>query len=59
MLVSKRIQIDPYLLLCINMKSIRIKEFKIKPGIMIEVKLENNIECIGTGDNILSRTPVV
>lgn len=41
------------------MKSIRVKEFKIKPGIMIEVKLENNIECIGTGDNILSRTPVV
>jgi hypothetical protein len=56
----KRIHIDPDLLSCTKLKSKRIYEFHIKPDTLnlIEEKVGSGIECIGTGDNFLNRTPV-
>ena len=55
----KRMKIDPYLSPCTKLKSKWIKDFNIKPDTLnlIEEKVENSLECIGTGDNFLNRTP--
>jgi hypothetical protein len=52
--------IDPHLLPCTTLKSKWIKDLSIIPDTpnLIEQKARNCFECIGTGDNFLSRTPV-
>jgi hypothetical protein len=42
-----------------SLKSKWTKNLNIKSGTLnlIEEKLENRLECIGTGDNFLNRTP--
>ena len=48
------------LLPCTKLKSKWIKELNIKPTTLnlIEERVTTIIECIGTGDHILNRTPV-
>jgi hypothetical protein len=55
-----RIQIDPYLSPCTKLQSKWIKDLNIKPDTLnlIEKKIWNSLELIGTGDNVLNRTPV-
>ena len=50
--------IDPYLSPFTKLKSKWIKDCNIKPGTLnlIEEKMGNNLEHIGTGDNFLNRT---
>jgi hypothetical protein len=52
--------IDPYLSPFTYLKSKGIKDLKIKLDILnlIEQKVRNRLELIGTGDNFLTRTPV-
>jgi hypothetical protein len=59
MSACRRIQIDPYLSPCIKLKSKWIKDLNIKPDILnlIEERMGNSFECIGTGENFLNRTP--
>ena len=54
-------QIDPILSLCTNLKFKWIKDFNIKPDTLnlIEEKVVNSHEHIGTGDNFLKRMPIV
>jgi hypothetical protein len=56
----RRLQIDSYLLPCSKLKSKWIKEPNIKPDTLnlIEEKVGNSLEHIGTGDRFLKRTPV-
>ena len=51
-------QIDSYLSPCTKLKYKWIKNFTIKLGILnlIDEKVENTLEYIGTGDNFLHRT---
>jgi hypothetical protein len=51
---------DPYLSPCTKFKSQWIKDFNIKPDTLnlLEEKVGNAFECIGTGDNFLNRTSV-
>jgi hypothetical protein len=53
-------KIDPYLLPCIKLKSKWIKDFNIKPDTLnlIEGKVGKSLEFIGTGGNLLNRTPM-
>jgi hypothetical protein len=46
---------------CTKLKSKWIKNLNIKPDTLnlIEEKVENCLECIGTGDNFLNRIPVI
>jgi hypothetical protein len=57
--VFSRMQIDPYLSSCTKLKSRWIKDLYIKPDTLslIEEKMGNSLECIGTGENFLNRTP--
>ena len=50
----------PYLLLCIKLKSKWIRDCNIKPDTLnlLEEKVGNSFEYIGTGNNFLSRTPI-
>ena len=61
MATCRRMQIDPYLLPCTKLKSKWIKDLNIKPDTLnlIEKNVGNSLECIGTGDNFLNRTPLV
>ncbi|EGV93671.1 Retrovirus-related Pol polyprotein LINE-1 [Cricetulus griseus] len=51
--------IDPHLSPCIVLTSKWIKDLNINPDTMnlIEKRVRNSLECIGTGDNFLNRTP--
>ncbi|KAL6091678.1 hypothetical protein STEG23_024272 [Scotinomys teguina] len=53
-------QIDSYLSPCIKLKSKCIKDLNISPVTLnlIDEKVRNNLECIGTTDNFLNRTLV-
>ena len=53
-------KIDPYLSSRTKLKSKWIKDFNIKPDTLnlLEEKVGNAFECIGTGDNFLNRTPM-
>ena len=57
----RRMQIDPYLSSCRKGKYKWIKDLNINPEILnlIEEKVGNSLEHIGTGDNFLSRTLIV
>ena len=61
MSTCRRMQIDPYLSLCTKLKSKWIKDLNVKPDTLnlIEDKVGDSLELIGTGDNILNRRPVV
>jgi hypothetical protein len=54
------VKIDPYLSCCIKFKSKYIKGINIKLDILnlIEQKVGNILEHIGTGDNFLIRLPM-
>jgi hypothetical protein len=58
MCAYKKMPIDQYLLLCTKFKSKWIKDLNIKQTILnlIEEKVEDSLDCIGTGDNLLKRT---
>ena len=60
MSACRRMQIDPYLSPCTKLKSKWIKDLNIKLNMLnlIKEKVGNSLECIGTGDNFLYRTPV-
>jgi hypothetical protein len=49
---------DPYLSLCTKLKSKWVKDLNIKLDTLnlIEEKVGNSFECIGTRDNFLNRT---
>jgi hypothetical protein len=53
-------QIDPYLSPCTEFKSKWIKDSNIKPDTvnLIQEKLGNSLECIGTRENFLKRIPM-
>ena len=53
-------KIDPYLSPCTKLKFKWIKDLNIKPATLnlIEEKVGNTLECIGTGDHFLNITPV-
>jgi len=57
----RRIQIGPFSLPCIKLKSKWIKDFHIKPDTLkrIEEKVAKFPEHMGTGENFLNRTPMV
>ena len=50
-------KIDPYLSPCTKLNSKWIKDLNIKLNILnlIEEKVGNTLECIGTGDKFLNR----
>ena len=51
-------QIDLYLSLFTKLKSKWIKDLNIKPDTLKLIeKVDNGLECTGTGDNFLDRTP--
>jgi len=54
------LQIDPYLSPSKTLKYEWIKDLNIKPDTLnlIEQKIGNIIELIGTGDNFMKRTPI-
>jgi hypothetical protein len=53
-------QIDPFLSPCTKLKSKWIKELHIKPETLklIEEKVGKSFEDMGTGENLLNRTPM-
>jgi hypothetical protein len=53
-------RIDPYLSPCTKVKSKWIKELHIKPETLklIEEKVGESLEDMGTGENFLNRTPM-
>jgi hypothetical protein len=53
-------QIDPFLCLCTNLKSKRIKDLHIEPDTLklIEKKVGKSLEHMGTGESFLNRTPM-
>jgi hypothetical protein len=53
----RKMQIDPYLSSCKNLKFNWIKNLNIKPDTLnpIDEKLGKSLECIGTGDNFFNR----
>lgn len=56
----RRLQIDPSLSLCSKLKSKWIKDLNINPDTLnlLEDKVGNTLELIGTGDHFLNITPV-
>jgi hypothetical protein len=60
MSTCRRMQIDPYLSSYTKLKSNWIKDLNIKLDTLnlIEEKVGNTLELIGTGDKFLSRTPM-
>ncbi|KAL6081733.1 hypothetical protein STEG23_016815 [Scotinomys teguina] len=59
MSTCRRLQIDPYLSPCTKLKSKWIKDLNINPDTLnlIEEKVGNTLEHIGTGDHFLNITP--
>jgi hypothetical protein len=57
-LSCRRMQIDPFLSPCTNVKSKLIKELYIKPETLklIKEKVGKSLEDIGTGEKFLNRT---
>jgi hypothetical protein len=53
-------KIDPYLSPRTKLKSKWVKDFNIKPDTLnlIDEKVGNSLELIGTGGNFLSKTPM-
>jgi len=56
----RRMQIDPFLSPCTKLKSKWIKDLHIKPDTLklIEEKVGNSLEHMGTGENFLNKTPM-
>jgi hypothetical protein len=52
-----RMQIDPFLSPCTNLKSKQIKDFHVKSD-TLEEKMEKNLKHMGTGENSLNRRPM-
>jgi hypothetical protein len=52
--------IDPYLFPCTKLMSMWIKDLNIKPDPLnlIEDKVENSLEHLGTGEHFPNRTPM-
>ena len=60
MAACRRKAIDPYLLLCLKLKSKYIKDFIINPYTLnvMEGKMGNRPKLIGTGNYFLNRIPI-
>jgi hypothetical protein len=60
MIAGRRMEIDPYLSPCTKLESNWIKDFYIKPDALnlIQEKVGNKLEHLGTGENFLKRTPM-
>ena len=60
MQTCRRLQIDPSLSPCTKLKSKWIKDLNINPATLnlLEDKVGNTLELIGTGDRFLNTTPV-
>ena len=60
MSANRRMKIEPYLSPCTKLKSKWTKELNIQPDTLklIEKKVVNTLEQIGTGENFLNRTPM-
>ena len=58
--VCRKMKIDPYFTPCTKLKYKWIKDLNIKPDTLnlIEKKVGNTLEHIGTGNNFLNRTPM-
>ena len=58
--VCRRMKIDPYLLPCTKLKFKWTKNLKIKLDTLsvIEEKGRSSLDYIGTGENILNRSPM-
>jgi len=56
----RRMQIDPYLSPCEKVKSKWMRDLNVKLHTLhlIEQKVGNSLETVGTGDNFLNRTPM-
>ena len=54
-----RMQIEPYFSFCTKLKSKWVKALNIKLDTLYLIweKVRNSLECIGTGDKFLNRTP--
>jgi hypothetical protein len=51
-------QIDVYLTLCTKLKFRWIKDLNVKPDTLnLKEEKVGRLECMGTGDNLLNRTP--
>ena len=61
MSTCRRLKIDPYLSLCTNLKSRWIKDLNINLMTLnlIEEKVGNSLQCMGTGDYFLSITLII
>jgi hypothetical protein len=59
MSACRRMQINPYISPYTKFKLNWIKGINIKSGTLnlMEEKVGESLECIGTGDNFLNRTP--
>ena len=60
MSACRREQIGPYLPPCITLKAKWIKNLNMKPDILnlIDDKVGNSLEHIGTGENFLNRASI-
>jgi hypothetical protein len=60
MSACRRMKINTYLLLCTKLETKWTTDLNIKPDTLnlIEEKVRNIFECIGTGEDILNRTPL-
>ena len=57
---SRSMHIDPFLSLCVKLKSKWIKDLHIKPDTLKQIiqKVQKSLEHMGTGENFLNRTPM-
>ena len=60
MSACRRLQIDPFLSPCMKLKSKWIEDLHIKPDTLklIEEKVGRSLHLMGTGRNVLNRTPM-
>ena len=60
MTIHGRMQIGPYLSPCTKPKFKCVKDLNIKPETLnlIEEKVRNSLELVGTRDNMLNRTTI-
>jgi hypothetical protein len=59
-IACRRVQIDPFLCPCTKLKCKWIKDLHIKPDTLklLEEDVGKSLECMGTGENFLNRTPI-
>ena len=58
MSTCRKMKIDSYLLPCTKLKLKWIKDLHIYLTTLIEEEVESSLQCMGTGDHFLNKTPV-